>query len=175
MNKSFKKYLKIIQESEKLEMDETKATVGIRRLKKMMDNVQNYFNYSDKKLKTEYNLQKILLKKDELNKIKEVHELKEPRIKIEGDTTIHQSFGYNIYINGNTLPISLYIIREEKKPDNFTKSKYHTILYVYDKRKVNAEPVEIANLTVDPNLDWKQKEKDVQFLIRSAIYGPMIK
>ena len=180
MNKNFKDYLKIIQESEKLEsekleIDETKATVGIRSLTRMISNVKKYFDYSNKKLKKKYNLQIKLLTKTGLKKIKKVHNLKEPRIKVLPDTTIHQSFGYNIYINGNKNPISLYIIREEKKPDNFTKSKYYTFLYVYDQRKENTEPVEIANLTVDPDLDWKQKEKDIQTLIRSEIYGPMIK
>ena len=49
MNKNFKDYLKIIQESEKLEINDTSVKVFIPSLTRMISNVKKYFDLSDKK------------------------------------------------------------------------------------------------------------------------------
>jgi hypothetical protein len=178
MKQTFKDYLKIVQESEsetKLNIDETSVKVSIPSLARMIAKVKSFIDYEEKQKKIQYNLKVKLLTKSGLEKIKEKHN-KEYKIKVLADVKIHEMYGFNIYIKNNEKPISIYMVREEIIKLNVKKSDFYTILYVYDQSKENTEPEKIANLSVrNPNLNWKENEKEIERLIRSEIMGPMIR
>jgi hypothetical protein len=180
MEKIFKDYLKIVQKSEtkpKLNIDETSVKVFIPSLARMITNIKNFFDYEEKQKKLQYNLKIKLLTKSGLEKIKEKHIEKENnrKIKVSADVKIHEMYGFNIYIKNNEKPISIYMVREEIIKLNVAKSDFYTILYVYNQSKENAEPEKIANLSIrNPNLTWKENEKEIGKLIKREIFNPII-